>query len=83
MCRKVAVAKGAYVPPLMLQGQFLMNMGIKERVQQLLAQPELTDLEANYLVESMKKLVLPEEMGKRFKVLSILHPSLKGKIYGF
>ena len=60
-----------------------MNMGIAERVKQLLGKPNVTDEQAQYLVASMKKLVLPEEMGKRFKVLGIIHPTLKGKVYGF
>jgi SAM-dependent MidA family methyltransferase len=83
MCRKAAERKKAFVLPLQTQGQFLVNLGILQRVENLLDNEHLSDEDANHLVDSMKKLILPEEMGKKFKVLGITSSELKDKIIGF
>lgn len=77
VCARAAVNNGAVVPPLATQGEYLMRMGVVERVQQLLNAPTTTDEQGDVLVESLKKLVDPAEMGKRFKVLAITSPGLK------
>lgn len=83
VCRKSAEKRGAAVFPLLTQGQFLMNMGITHRLEQLINADHVTDEEASNLFESMKKLVLPEAMGTKFKVQIFSHPSLKSNIPGF
>jgi len=83
LCRKSALRHGAKVLPLQTQGNFLVNMGIIQRVEQLIDADHVTEEEANMLFESMKKLVDPNEMGKKFKVLSIVHPSLEKSVVGF
>ena len=57
------------------QGEFLMRMGIVERLEQLFAL-DTTDEQANQLMDAMKKLVTDEAMGKRFKVLGIANEGL-------
>ena len=64
------------MPAILTQGEFLMRMGIVSRIEQLLDLEETSDDEANHLVASMKYLVEPEQMGKRFKVMTIVHPSI-------
>lgn len=82
-CRKSAEKKGATVLPLQTQGQFLMNMGITERVEQLINAENVSDEDANQLFESMKMLVMPEMMGSKFKVMTVVHPELKDSIPGW
>jgi NADH dehydrogenase [ubiquinone] 1 alpha subcomplex assembly factor 7 len=74
---RAAESKGAKVMKAIGQGEFLMRMGIVERVEKLIDLPATTDEEANNLVSSMKKLVMEGEgnMGTRFKVMSISHPT--------
>jgi SAM-dependent MidA family methyltransferase len=59
-----------------------MNMGIVQRVEKLINADHVTDDEAATLFESMKTLVLPEAMGKKFKVLMMSHPELSDAIPG-
>lgn len=82
MCRRAALRKGAAVPPLLTQGDFLMRMGIVSRVEQLIELEQTSDEAANALVRSLKYLVEPGQMGSRFKVLSIASPVLD-KVTGF
>jgi SAM-dependent MidA family methyltransferase len=58
-------------------------MGIIQRVEQLIDADHVTEEEANMLFESMKKMVDPQEMGSKFKVMSIVHPSLEKLVAGF
>jgi len=64
------------------QGQFLVSMGLQERVIQLIEQDWVTDDQAEALFESMVRLASPEEMGERFKVLCIV-PKTKDAPAGF
>jgi SAM-dependent MidA family methyltransferase len=82
MCRRAALKKGAQVPPLLTQGEFLMRMGILARVQQLVELDETSDEQASALVDSLKYLVEGSKMGTRFKVMSIANPAL-GAVTGF
>lgn len=58
-------------------------MGIIQRVEQLIEADHVTEEEANMLFESMKKMVDPKEMGSKFKVMCIVHPSLEKLVAGF
>lgn len=72
-CGRVATRRGAAVLGPATQAQFLVNMGILDRIQRLVELPSTTEEEASMLVQSFKKLVGEgsEEMGKRFKVMAI------------
>jgi len=70
------------VPAILSQGEFLMRMGIVSRIEQLMSLDDTTDDQANQLVSSLKYLVEPEQMGKRFKVMAIVHPSID-EVTGF
>jgi len=59
-----------------------MRMGIVSRIEQLMSLDDTTDDQANQLVSSLKYLVEPEQMGKRFKVMAIVHPSID-EVTGF
>jgi NADH dehydrogenase [ubiquinone] 1 alpha subcomplex assembly factor 7 len=82
LCRTVAQAKGALVLPLLTQSAFLMRMGIVARMEQLLNADETSDEQANALMQSFKYLVEPQQMGQKFKVLSIANPQLRS-VAGF
>ncbi len=81
-CRKSAEKKGATVLQLLTQGQFLMNMGITQRVEQLINADHVSDDDASQLFESMKMLIMPEMMGTKFKVMIVSHPDLQQSIPG-
>jgi NADH dehydrogenase [ubiquinone] 1 alpha subcomplex assembly factor 7 len=61
------------------QGHFLMSMGASDRVLQLIERDSTTDKEADDLYEALVRLADPNEMGERFKVLSIV-PSRDGSM---
>ncbi len=60
-----------------------MNMGIVQRVEQLINADHVNDEDAAQLFESMKMLVLPENMGSKFKVMALAHPDVKEHIPGW
>ena len=53
------------------QGHFLVSMGIQDRVIQAIEHDDTTEEQAEDLYKAMMRLCAPEEMGERFKVLSI------------
>ena len=53
------------------QGEFLSSMGAVERTVQLIEDDNTTDDQAEDLCTALERLVSTEEMGERFKVLSI------------
>jgi NADH dehydrogenase [ubiquinone] 1 alpha subcomplex assembly factor 7 len=53
------------------QGRFLAQMGIVQRVEKKIEDPETTDDEAYELYSAMERLLLSEQMGERYKVLAI------------
>ena len=65
-CDKSAFAFGPAT-----QGTFLASMGIVERVVSLIEDDKTTDEEAEDLYNALERLVLPEQMGERYKVLAI------------
>jgi len=54
------------------QGQFLSNFGAVERVISLIDKDETTDEQAEELYTGLERLVSPEEMGERYKILGIV-----------
>lgn len=54
------------------QGEFLMRMGLQERVIQLLERDDVTDEQAEDIYQSMVRLASPEEMGTKYKVMGIV-----------
>ena len=59
----------AYGP--ITQGKFLVSMGAQERVISHIQKDSTTDEEAEDLFGALNRLVAPEEMGTRYKVLGI------------
>ena len=53
------------------QGKFLASMGAMERVIGLIEDENTTDEQAEDLYNALERLVLPEHMGERYKVMSI------------
>ena len=53
------------------QGQFLASMGIVERVERYIEDDKTTDDQAYELYSALERLVTPEQMGERYKVLAI------------
>lgn len=53
------------------QGNFLTSMGVVERVVALIEDENTTDEEAEDLYNALERLILPEQMGERYKVLAI------------
>mmetsp|Transcript_30244 Transcript_30244/g.46152 ORF Transcript_30244/g.46152 Transcript_30244/m.46152 type:complete len:636 (+) Transcript_30244:132-2039(+) len=53
------------------QGNFLASMGIIERVAALIEDENTLDEQAEDLYAALERLVLPEQMGERYKVLAI------------
>ena len=53
------------------QGEFLAAMGALERVTALIEDDETTEEQAQNLYDALERLVLPEHMGERYKVLAI------------
>jgi SAM-dependent MidA family methyltransferase len=62
------------------QGKFLVAMGARERVIQAIESDSTTDEEAEDLYYALERLVAPEEMGMRYKVLAIA-PERRNKGY--
>lgn len=60
----------AYGP--VTQGDFLMAMGLQERVLNAIEDDNTTDEQAEDLYQAMVRLASPEEMGERYKVLCIV-----------
>jgi NADH dehydrogenase [ubiquinone] 1 alpha subcomplex assembly factor 7 len=53
------------------QGRFLASMGIVERVSSLIEDENTTDDEAEDLYTGLERLLSPEQMGERYKVMAI------------
>ena len=53
------------------QGKFLMAMGAAERVSNLIEDENTSDEQAEDLYSALERLVLPEQMGERYKVMAI------------
>ena len=83
MCSRVAARQPNIRSwPVLTQGQFLLRMGITDRVAALIELPETTDEQAEELLLAYKRLVGSQAdsvtyMGSRFKALSFSHKSIK------
>jgi NADH dehydrogenase [ubiquinone] 1 alpha subcomplex assembly factor 7 len=53
------------------QGNFLTSMGAVERVISLIEDDNTTDEQAEDLYSALERLVMPEQMGERYKVMAI------------
>ncbi|KAL3776141.1 hypothetical protein ACHAW5_003259 [Stephanodiscus triporus] len=53
------------------QGKFLAQMGIVQRVEKKIEDPDTTDEEAFEIYSAMERLIVAEQMGERYKVLAI------------
>jgi len=62
--------KQVLVSNIITQYEFLMHMGIIPRTEQII-NSDISDEEANLVVQNMKKIVSMDEMGGRFKVMCI------------
>lgn len=62
---------GARVYEAITQTQFLLSMGIIERLEKLIESPTVSDQDAQVIIDSLQKIIDPEGMGKRFKVMCI------------
>jgi SAM-dependent MidA family methyltransferase len=54
-----------------MQGRFLASMGIVERVVGLIEDEKTTDEESEDLYSALERLIVPEQMCERYKVLDI------------
>lgn len=97
-CALVAARRGARVIGAIPQAEFLINMGIVDRAEQVISVVEEreekeearqsieegeeegvdADAESIHLLKSLKLLIDENEMGLRFKVLSMQHPAIMG-----
>lgn len=73
LCKKTALKNGATVHGSITQGEFLMSMGIVERVENLIELPNTTEDSAVEIVSSFRRLVGDGDggLGKRFKVMAL------------
>ena len=53
------------------QGQFLASMGIVQRVEKQIEADSTTDEQAYELFSALERLLAPDQMGERYKVLAI------------
>lgn len=58
------------------QGEFLMAVGIRERVINLMESESVTDQQAEDLYQALVRLASPNEMGERYKVMAIATKSM-------
>lgn len=75
-CAQIAKEYGAQVQGSITQGQFLFNMGLVTRVEQVIDADSTTDEKAQDLVLSTEK-ILTGGMGNKFKAISFSHPDIK------
>lgn len=77
-CRTVASRKNVLAYPAIGQGEFLVSMGIVSRAEQLIEADSTSEAAAADIVQGVRKLVDPSEMGRRFKVIAFVDRSLGG-----
>lgn len=53
------------------QGKFLAQMGIVQRVEKKIEDPNTTDEQAFEIYSAMERLIVAEQMGERYKVMAI------------
>eukprot|EP00605_Chrysophyceae_sp_TOSAG23-4_P000291 GSChrysophyteH1.ASY1.ANO1.336.1 assembled CDS len=82
-CARAAAKRGATAIGAVPQGEFLVRMGIVERVQALISQPSVNDEKAVQILASLKQLIDGNDMGSRFKVLGIYDTRMQINAVGF
>lgn len=75
--------KGARCYGPIQQGQFLYSMGAVERLDMLLDAPNMTEERADALVQGVERLMDPEQMGARYKVMGIMDDRQQAPPPGF
>lgn len=76
--RKAGMEVGGFAT----QAQFLVNLGLSHRVEELLAREAVGDEERLELANALKRLTLPGGMGERFKALLLVR-EVEGPFPGF
>ena len=69
MCAKTLANKGVRVLPLFTQREFLLRMGIVERIESLVSSDDCSDEQAEEVVGAAKRLLSDDQMGLRYKAL--------------
>lgn len=69
-----SIFKDVFETEFKYQGQFLLDMGIRERTMMLIERNRHLPEIASHLVSSYERLVNPKEMGSIYKVLTISKP---------
>ncbi len=82
-CARAAAKRGAVAIGGIPQGEFLVRMGVVDRVQALINQPSVTDEKAIQILASLRQLVDSNDMGSRFKVLGLFDPRIHINTIGF
>lgn len=67
----------------MPQGQFLSAMGIEARLQALLESDAVSEKQALHLYDSYRRLVDPDQMGRKYKVLALVSTRHQGPAVAF
>ena len=67
----------------MPQGQFLSAMGIEARLQALLQSDAVSEKQALHLYDSYRRLVDPDQMGRKYKVLALVSTKHQGPAVAF
>jgi len=80
--RAVAHLEGVVCAGPVEQGQWLASMGCPERLLKLIERDECSDEEAERMVEAYERLVAPDQMGKRYKVLALVDAKQSGPVPG-
>lgn len=76
----IAVATGAYVPPVLTQRDFLMRMGAETRLAQLKENARSEEVRQN-LANGFHRLISNDEMGELFKVLAVMPAGIPAPIF--
>ena len=69
LLKKIASKKKLYVSPLIYQQRFLLELGIKERLESLTKNARLPIAEK--VASEIKRLIDPDKMGTLFKVIAV------------
>ncbi len=67
----------------MPQGQFLSAMGIEARLQALLEAEGVSEKQALHLYDAYRRLVDPDQMGRKYKVLALVSSKHQGPAVAF
>ena len=69
LLKEIAIKKNLYVSPVKKQRNFLLELGIKERLKSLTKNVSLAIAET--IDSEIKRLIDPDKMGSLFKVIAI------------